>query len=96
MLIETQRLRNLTTGRLHTERAHIHDDLGWVLGKLVCDFKLRSAYSAILPWLKEKVVDERYFDGEYDPTHTGCFELPEPTKEERSLMTERFSKNILK
>ena len=30
--MDIQRLRNLTTGRLHTKMDHIHEDLGFIVG----------------------------------------------------------------
>ena len=83
MLIDSQRLRNLTTGRLHTEMTHIYDDIGWLFDMSFFTHQLPSAYKVILPWLKENVKDPRYFDGKYDVTHVGSYDLPEPTEEDR-------------
>jgi hypothetical protein len=78
-----QRLRNLTTGRLHTEMSHIYEDLGWITGEQgLMTHMLPRVMDAVEPWLKESVTDPRFWDGEY--------ELPEPTKDERSVMFQRF------
>jgi len=82
--MDIQRLRNLTTGRLHTEMDHIYEDLGWFTGESgLMTHMLPRAMKAVEPWLKEKVTDKRFWDGEFDTTHTGDFELPEPTGEDR-------------
>jgi hypothetical protein len=86
-----QRLRNLTTGRLHTEMSHIYEDLWWITGEQgLMTHMLPRVMDAVEPWLKESVTDPRFWDGEYDTSHTGEYELPEPTKDERSAMFQRF------
>ena len=30
--MDIQRLRNITTCRLHTERGHVYEDLGYIVG----------------------------------------------------------------
>jgi hypothetical protein len=86
-----QRLRNLTTGRLHTEMSHIYEDLGWITGEQgLMTHMLPRVMDAVEPWLKESVTDPRFWDGEYDTSQTGEYELPEPTKDERSVMFQRF------
>lgn len=91
MKIKYQRLRNLTTGRLHTQMQHIYDDLGRITGQEVMEHIRERAINAVEPWLRQVVSDERFWNGEYDPEHVGELELPDPTEEDRQLMTERFS-----
>lgn len=85
--MDIQRLRNLTTGRLHTETDHIYEDLRTITGQKGL---LPRAIRAIEPWLREQVKDNRFWDGEYDLSHTGDIELPEPTEEERAAMFENY------
>jgi len=90
--MNNQRLRNLTTGRLHTEIGHIYEDLGTLTGESgLMTHMLPRANRAVEPWLREHVTDPRFWDGEYDTTHTGETELPEPTAEERKAMFERYA-----
>lgn len=86
-----QRLRNLTTGKLHTEIGHIYEDLGEITGEdgLMTHMLPRVLY-AVRPWLTEHVADRRFWDGKYDTSHKGEYELPTPTKEDRAAMFERF------
>ena len=86
-----QRLRNLTTGRLHTEMGHIYEDLGDIMGERgMMTHMIPRAMRAVEPWLRENVTDARFWNGEFDQTHTGEVELPEPTGDERVAMFERY------
>ena len=86
-----QRLRNLTTGRLHTEMSHIYQDLGAITGATgLMTHMLPRVLRAIEPWLRQHVTDPRLWDGEYDTTHTGEIDLPEPSEDDRKAMLERY------
>ena len=89
--MDIQRLRNLTTGRLHTSMDHIYEDLGIITGESgLMTHMLPSASRAVEPWLREHVTDERFWNGEFDQTHTGDFPLPESTADDRVAMFERY------
>jgi hypothetical protein len=91
-MMDIQRLRNLTTGRLHTEMGHIYEDLGMLTGEQgLMTHMLPRAMKAVEPWLREQVKDERFWDGKYDVTHTGEYDLPIPTKEDQQTFFERFA-----
>ncbi|MEN6539417.1 MAG: hypothetical protein ABFC67_07400, partial [Mizugakiibacter sp.] len=51
---------------------------------------LPRAARAVEPWLREHVTDPRFWDGEYDTTHTGEYALPEPTASDRAAMLECY------
>ena len=69
----------------------IYLDLEEITGeKGLMTHMLPRALTAITPWLKEKVTEPRFWDGEYDTTHGGDYPLPESTKEERAEMFEIF------
>ena len=86
-----QRLRNLTTGRLHTAIGHVYEDLGMITGESgLMTHMLPRAMRAVEPWLREHVTDSRFWEDEYDTTHTGEYVLPEPTAEDRAAMFERY------
>lgn len=90
--MDIQRLRNLTTGRLHTQIGHIYVDLEMLTGEQgLMTHMLPGVMKAVEPWLKEQVNDDRFWDGEYDITHTGNFDLPTPTKEDRKVFFEPFA-----
>lgn len=84
--IDCQRLRNLTTGRLHTEVSHYYEDLETLTdwhGLLT--HQLPRVSEAITPWLKEVVRDKRFWDEQYDVTHTGTVTIRMPTQKEREI-----------
>lgn len=89
--MDIQRLRNLTTALLHTSMEHISEDLELITGMgVLSTHMLPRAWRAVEPWLQENVKDARFWDGEYDVTHVGEYELPTPTKEERTEMLKRY------
>lgn len=85
-----QRLRNLTTERLHTSMTDIYEDIYWITGAQFLDLQLPRAMDAIRPWLRDKVPERRFWDGDYDTTHTGEYNLNPMTEQERAEMWERF------
>ena len=90
--MDTQRLRNLTTGRLHTEVSYIYQDLEYLSGMgSLFTHMLPNVARAMEPWLKEKVTDPRYWDGEYDTTHTGEYDIAPMNAEEKEAMLERYA-----
>jgi hypothetical protein len=89
--VDIQRLRNLTTGRLHTEMSHIYIDLENITGEHgLMTHMLPRALRAIEPWLRKRVTEPRFWDGECDTSHNGEFELPTPTEEDRKEFTARY------
>ncbi|MBM4091550.1 MAG: hypothetical protein FJ276_19300 [Planctomycetes bacterium] len=89
--MDIQRLRNLTTRRLHTEMGHIYEDLGTITGERgLMTHMLPRVLESVTPWLREHVIDNRFWDGKYDTTHVGEIELPESTEDDRKAMFERY------
>lgn len=87
-----QRLRNLTTGRLHTEIGHIYEDLEIITGESgLMTHMLPRANRAVEPWLRQHVTDARFWDGTFDQAHIGEIELPTPSDEDRKAMFERYA-----
>ena len=92
MKIEVQRLRNLTTGRLHTKMDHIYEDLGLITGQEgLMTHMLPNVMKACEPWLRTHVDDPLFWNDEYDINHNplGVIELPEPTEQDRADMLAR-------
>lgn len=89
--IDIQRLRNLTTGRLHTEIDHIYEDLGLITGqKGLMTHMLPRAMRTVEPWLRENITDPRFWDGKHDTTHIGEIHIPRPSQDDREAMFERY------
>ena len=90
--MDIQRLRNLTTGILHTNMGHVYKDLHRITGwhEVAYSTMLPRVRIAVEPWLREHVTDPRFWDGKWDTTHTGEYELPDPTKNDRAVMLQRY------
>jgi hypothetical protein len=89
--MDIQRLRNLTTGRLHTQIECVYADLEQITGQPgLMTHMLPRASRAIEPWLRQHVVDQRFWEDKHDPTHVGEYTLPEPTADDRKAMMERY------
>jgi hypothetical protein len=90
--IDYQRLRNLTTGILHTEIGHVYIDLEIITGEEgLMTHMLPRAAKATEPWLRKQVTDACFWDGKFDITHIGVYGLPQPTDEERVEMFKLFA-----
>ena len=91
--MKIQRLRNLTTGHLHTNMGDIYEDIAAITGEDgIMTHQLPNAFRALLPWLKDKISDQRFFEDKHDPNHVGEFELPAMTPEEKGEFFQRFAK----
>jgi len=92
MTMNIQRIRNLTTSKLHTEMAHIYEDLAIITGQAgLMTHMLPGVRNAVEPWLRDKLPEPRFWDGQFDQSHTGEIELPTPTEDERKAMFERYA-----
>lgn len=89
--MKNQNIRNLTTFRLHTCMDDIYKDIEYITGTSgIMTHQLPNAGTALQPWLKEKIKDERFWDGQYDPTHKGSTRLKPMTTKERDEFWKRF------
>ncbi len=89
--MDIQRLRNLTTGRLHTKMEDIYADIEHLTGaEGVMTHQLPNACRALEPYLREKVQDARFWDGEYDTTHTGEIDVPPMDETAQKAMWKRY------
>jgi hypothetical protein len=89
--MDIQRLRNLTTARLHTKMENIYTDIEYLTGeKGLMTHQIPNASRAIEPYLREIVTDARFWDGEYDTTHTGEIDIPPMDEAARNAMWERY------
>lgn len=89
--IDIQRVRNLSTGILHTDMKHIHEDLEVITGeKGLMTHMLPRVMDAIKPWLKSQITDYRFWDDKFDKSHVGEIFLSVPTKEQREAFFVRY------
>ncbi len=90
--MEIQRLRNLTTGRLHTKMEDIYSDVEYLTGeKGVMTHMLPNAHKALLPYLREVATELRLWDGAFDTTHTGAIEVPPMDTTQRAEFWKRYA-----
>jgi hypothetical protein len=87
-----QRLRNITTGRLHTEMSHIYEDIEYLVNETsIMTHMLPNAYKAIRPLLQARNMDTRLWDNTYDTTHVGDIEVPPFNEAEQAAFWEVFN-----
>lgn len=87
-----QRLRNLTTGKLHTEMDDIYKDIEFITGaEGVMTHMLPNACQAMHPYLKKCFPDPHFWDGKFNPEHTGEVEIEPMPPEELEAFWDRFS-----
>ncbi len=90
--MDIQRRRNLTTQRMHTTIGHVYDDLQFITGTSgLMTHMLPRVLESVTPWLREQVTEPRFWDGEYDTTHTGDFPLRAMSEEERGSALNRYA-----
>jgi len=90
--MDIQRVRNLTTSRLHTDIRFLYEDLCFITGiNCLMTHELPNAMRAVLPWLIDHIPDPAFWDNEYNPLHIGEIELPVPSELERQAIVERFN-----
>lgn len=83
--MDIQRLRNLTTKRLHTSIGHVYKDIDTLTGAPgVMTHMLPNAMRAMTPWLKNRICDPRFWDNKHDPSHVGEIEIEPMTPTERA------------
>ena len=75
--MNVQRVRNLTTGILHTKMEDIYEDIEYITGdKGIMTHMLPNAREAMLPYLRKYATNSRYWNKEYDTAHSGNIEIP--------------------
>lgn len=74
--MDIQRLRNLTTGILHTTVDDVYVDIETLTGAAgVLTHQIPAAIRALNPFLRAHVHDPRFFDGKLDASHTGQIDI---------------------
>lgn len=93
--MEIQRLRNLTTGILHTEIGHVYEDIEFLTGeKGIMTHMLPRANEAMMPILGERLKklenSERFFNGKWDKEHLGEVDLQPFAAHEKAVFWENY------
>ena len=91
--MDIQRLRNLTTGRLHTKMSDIYGDIEYLTGESgVMTHMLPNCCRALEPYLRERVPDQRFWEDVYDTTHVGSIDVPPMDAESKNEFWVRYGK----
>jgi hypothetical protein len=89
--LSTQRLRNLTTGILHTNMEDIREDLEAITGiPALSTYELPDILDALHPFLAEHIIEPRYWTDVLDVTHTGWMVLPAMPAAQRDALLLRL------
>ena len=89
--ITAMRLRNLTTGILHTDIGDVYRDLGTIAGvDGLMTHQLPRVLACVTPWLKDHVKDPWMWEKKHDPKDDWELTLPEPTQADRAVMLENY------
>ena len=88
--MDNQRLRTLTTGKLHTDISYVYEDLEAITGQSVMTHMIPNMMKAVRPWLVKHVPDPCFWNNIYDPIHIGDYPLPIPTDEECQAMRDLY------
>lgn len=89
--MDIQRLRNLTTGRAHTGSIlHVQEDLETLTGVSFMTHQLLSALPAAQAVLQQRNLPKRFWDGKYDPEHTGDISVQPFNKQELTFFRDIY------
>ena len=66
------------------------DDVEHLTGRLFAGKCVYMACLAMYPWLREKITDQRLWNGELDPRHFGDLKIEPMNEQEREDMWNRY------
>lgn len=93
--LSNQRIRNLTTGILHTDLNDVLTDLKKICGPgMTSPLSIELSRKAVLPWLRAQGLDDRFWIKRRDTTHTGSTRLTIPTASDRAEIKDRIANRI--
>lgn len=89
--MDYQRIRNLTTGILHTEVGHVYEDIELITGAHgIMTHQIPQAIQAMSGWLASQIKDSKFHESIFDPEHTGDMDLQTMNEEERQNFFNKF------
>jgi len=89
--MEIQRLRNLTTGILHTEIGHIYEDIELLTGeKGIMTHMLPNAMRAMELILRARLKDDRFFHKTWDKEHKGEVDMQPFAAHEKAVFWDNY------
>jgi hypothetical protein len=89
--MQNQRIRNLSTGILHTKIQDIYEDIDYLVGSDgVMTHMLPNAAKAIKPYIEKFASDQRFWNSEFDQSHYGETEIPQMNDDEKAAFWQRY------
>lgn len=89
--MDYQRIRNLTTGILHTRIGDVYEDIEYITRVSgIMTHQIPHALQAMSDWLKSKIQDSKFHESKFDPEHTGDMDLQTMNEEERQSFFNKF------
>lgn len=93
--MDIQRVRNLTTGILHTKMEHLYEDIEFITKSPgIMTHHLGPASQALDPYLRAQLPDPRFWNGEFDLMHTGDVEIVQLNEKQLEEFFTQFAKYI--
>lgn len=90
--MDIQRLRNITTGIIHTSSNDIRQDVAYIIGEHdIRAYMLLGMCYALTTYL-QKFLPEKFWEKTYDPTHTGEVDVPPMNEQEKLQFWESYKK----
>jgi len=89
-----QRIRNLTSGILHTNPEDVKNDLGAILGigDSLPHFMVTKMMQPVKDFLRKNILDQRFWDDKLDLSHVGTINISEPTDAELGKIWTAYNK----
>lgn len=88
--MEIQRVRNLTTGILHTDLVYVYEDLRAITTLPFLTQEIPNAIESLQPSLRQHISEDRFWTGKLDLEHVGEIDIPAMTAEHRAAFLERY------
>jgi hypothetical protein len=89
--MDIQRLRNLTTGILHTSVSCVYEDIEYLTGaEGIMTHHLPAALRAIKPILEKRGLPKYLFEEVYLPNEVGNLDVPPLNKAELTTFWAKF------
>lgn len=89
--MRTQDLRNITTGLTHTKKSRILGTLQYLTGfRDLNEGQLDGIRKLLLPILKKKIKDPRFWNNELDLDHGGDYKIDPLNEEVRKFFRKKY------
>lgn len=88
--MDIQRVRNLSTGILHTNIKDVYEDIYFITGINVFTHQIPAFIEGLSEFLRNILKDEMFFDGIYNPNHTGDVFIEKMDKDKLNIFLKKI------